>query len=357
MKKKCAWNYLGMIVGLLVITIGFTIPSHFTHALSISPIRYEVSGDPGQVLEENLSLRNETTAPETYYPEYYNFEAQGETGVPQFVHPKDGLGTWMAAPAGVTLAPGDSQTVVFVISIPKDAVPGGYFGAILYGTTPPSLRGTSGLAVSTETGPLVLLRVNGDIKESASLSEFKVKNDQHFFTALPVEMYYRFQNTGGDRTEPTGTLVMKNVLGIKVKTEDANPVQGNVLPGQIRRIDLAWQKSDAPGDYAYASRGFFSQIGYEWKNFAFGYFTAHLNLSYGTNSAQSANAKVSFFVFPWQLLIVLILGVFILWYLLKFIFRKYNNWIIKQAEIAIERSRANNLEGPKEDDKSLKPRI
>jgi hypothetical protein len=335
------WKSIITGTGFIIILAFIILVPTCVKALTVSPIRYEISGDPGQVLEEKLNLRNETSASATFYPHYYNFQAEGETGVPSFVEPKDGLGTWIAGPAGITLAPGDNQTVVFVISIPKNTSPGGYFGALLYGTNPPNINGAQ-LAIGSETGPIILLRVNGDIKESASILDFKIKNDQSFFTALPVEMFYRFQNTGADRTKPTGNLIIRNIFGIKARSQNANPVEGNVLPGQIRHFDLVWQKSNAPSPENYANRSFFEQIGYEWKNFAFGYFTANLDIFYGANNAQNAQAKTKFFVFPWQLLIIVILVIIIVLFVLITLIKRYNRWIIKQAEMAIERAETNN---------------
>ncbi|MEI6849448.1 MAG: hypothetical protein WCK29_00255 [archaeon] len=327
-------KFISISVGLVIVFIGI-VPFH-TQALSLSPIRYEISGNPGDVLQEQLNLRNETSNPETYYPHYYNFQAEGESGVPTFVAPKDGLGTWIAGPAGISLAPGDNQTIVFVISIPKDAHPGGYFGALLYGTTPPRQDGAQ-LAIGSETGPIILLRVNGDIKESASILEFNTKDNAHFFNALPVSMYYRFQNTGADRTKPLGDLTIRNIFGIKAKKQTANPVEGNVLPGQIRRIDLSWQKKDvASSPLTYADRSFFEQVSYEWHNFAFGYFTANLDLTYGKDNNQTSHSEVKFTVFPWQLLLVILIILFFIFIILKTLMRKYNHWIINQAEIALE---------------------
>ena len=345
------WKIASIGFGLMIAIVCF-LPFR-TWALSVSPIRYEISGDPGQTLEEKLNLRNETSSTLTFYPHNYNFEAQGETGVPSFTEPKDGLGTWIAGPAGITLAPGDNQTIIFVISIPKDAAPGGYFGALLYGTNPPNQKGAQ-LAIGSETGPIILLRVNGDIKESASIKEFNIKNNQKFFTALPIEMFYRFQNTGADRTKPTGNLIIKNILGIKAKTENANPVEGNVLPGQIRHFDLVWQKSNVPSLEAYAKKSYFEQVGYEWRNFAFGYFNANLEHFYGASNAESAHAAVKFFVFPWQLILIIIIIIVIVFFVLKTLIKKYNRWIILQAEMAIERSEKNRQ---KKEEKSLKRTI
>jgi len=321
----------------LLVIILFAGTFSRAYALTVTPIKYELSGDPGQVLQEKLTLRNEQDEPKTYYPSYYNFQAEGETGAPTFTSAKEDLATWMAAPAGVELAAGESKEITFTISIPKTAPPGGYFAAVLYGTIPPDQKGGT-LAIGAQTGPIVLLRVNGDIKESASVIEFKTKGDRHFYTSLPVEMYYRFQNTGADRTKPGGELVIRNIFGIKSKSQTPNPVEGNVLPGQIRKFELMWKKHDSPAQDIYSKKTFFDAVSYEWRNFALGYFTANLNLVYGSNNSNISHSEVKFAVFPWQLLVVLIVGAFLVYTILRTLVRRYNKWLIGQAEMALMRA-------------------
>ena len=48
------------------------------------------------------------------------------------------------------------------------------------------------------------------------------------------------------------------------------------------------------------------------KNFAFGYYTANISLAYGTNDDQTSTAKAGFFVFPWHLILVIVIALFIL---------------------------------------------
>ena len=306
-----------------------------THALTITPIRMEIAGDPGQTLSKEMTLINERDTPETYYVTYSNFESQGETGSPQFTEAKDDLGTWMTAQEKVVLAPKSSKIVQVKISIPTNADPGGHFAVIFWGTTPPSTA-PGEVTIGAKTGMLVLLRVNGDVNEKGGLLEFGTKDKQKYYTALPVSFYYRFQNSGGDRIKPTGDVVIRNMIGLKTKTISGNPVQGNVLPGSIRRFETSWQGKDGgtPNEDK-KQNGFLEKVSYEWRNFAFGYYKARMHITYGTKD-EKAESVASFWVFPWHLTIFVLILLIILFFGIRKILRNYNHWVIKKAEEMLE---------------------
>ncbi len=188
------------------------------------------------------------------------------------------------------------------------------------------------MAIGAKSGVLILLSVNGDVKKSASIISFDTKDSQRFYEALPVEMAYRFQNTGGDRVKPKGSIIIRNILGIKATSLEANSLEGNVLPKQIRHFDVVWKKHDAPlADGETAVRNFLQNVKYEWSNFALGYFTAQLNLTGVSGINDSAIAETHFIVFPWQLLIVLLLVTIALIFIASKLLKGYNTWAISQA--------------------------
>src|SRR5579862_4357209 len=87
------------------------------YALTISPTRIEVSGNPGETLKQDILLINENDDAETLYPSYANFEASGDSGTPAFVQPKDDLGTWMTTDSpSVLVSPGQQKSVSFKIN-------------------------------------------------------------------------------------------------------------------------------------------------------------------------------------------------------------------------------------------------
>ena len=81
--------------------------------------------------------------------------------------------------------------------------PGGHFGAIIVNTEAVQFEQT-GPAVVQEVGPLLLVRVPGDITESAEIVEFK--SDSGLYQSGPVEFTTRVRNTGNVHFKPKGTI-------------------------------------------------------------------------------------------------------------------------------------------------------
>src|SRR3990167_7155699 len=101
------------IISVSIFFIFAFLPFYNVQALTWTPIRMEIAGDPGQILSQEMTLINERDTDETYYASYTNFEAQGETGSPSFVDAKEGLGTWIQTVESVVL-PANSSKIIQV---------------------------------------------------------------------------------------------------------------------------------------------------------------------------------------------------------------------------------------------------
>lgn len=315
------------------ILIVFFLFASEVSALTLSPIRFEISGNPGETIRQEITLINETNKTETYSVSYSNFEAQGESGEPSFVVPKDGLGTWIKTEvASVVIPPKQQKIIPFTVSIPKDAEPGGHFAVIFWGTP----AGTSSsVSIGAKTGILVLLSVKGDVKKDAGLLNFNTVGKKFWYNTLPVSFEYRFKNDGGDRIKPEGKVTIRNTIFFPTEYLDANPVSGNILPSSTRKLKVDWLNYERPEGYVVPT-GFFdkfwSDVGYQWKNFAVGLYSARLNVAYG-DADERAKATVFFFVFPWQLVLVMIVVGFVgIWGGRKGL-KRYNKYIIKKAQL------------------------
>lgn len=313
---------------LLIVFVTQTKPAHAT---TVSPVQAELAGGPGTTLKSAIKVTNETQTSETLYTVTLNFEPKGdESGEPNFIPTKDGLASWVKTENSITLGPKEQRVIPFTIQIPADTEPGGYFGAIFTSTTPPRENGSGGVVLSERVGSLILLRVNGPLMDSGDILEFNTKDKSFWHTALPIDLYYRFQNGGLDRVRPLGDILIKNMFGHTTQTLDANPEGGNVLPKSIRRFETTWHSSLSAGN-SFPEHGFWNKVVYEIRNFAFGRYTIQLNLAYGSNPLHSANSSTSVFVLPWHLTLVCALIIIFLFFFLKFFIRRYNRWVIKQA--------------------------
>ena len=143
------------------------------NALTISPIRLEINGNPGETVNSKITITNESEGFNTYYPSFTNFEASGETGNPSFVEAKNDLGTWITTDDSISLKPKESKEIQFQIKIPNDAEPGGHFASVFWGT---SSNKAGAVSIGSKIGVLVLLSVNGNVKEEGGLVDFNLKN-------------------------------------------------------------------------------------------------------------------------------------------------------------------------------------
>lgn len=297
---------------VLVVSIIFTIIAsgipRTANALTASPIRIELNSDPGKTVTSQFKLYNDSKTTETYYILFENFEAKGEDGSPTLVPGTDGLSKWMSTMESVTIEPKESKNLPLTISVPQDTEPGGYFAAILASTIPPALGDDDNVLLESQVGTLVLMQVNGEFTEGVDILEFNTTTKKHWFTTLPIEFYYRFQNAGESWVKPIGDIIVRNWFGRTTKVIPTNVDRGNILPKSIRRFTTTWYGKDQNGQLP---KGFWKKVAYEWNSFAFGKYTTSLNLAYGNNSDQTARATTSVWVFPWHLLLTALVGIII----------------------------------------------
>ena len=282
-----------------------------------SPI-YDFTIDPGENAQEIVKVRNVGETVQTFYPEVFDFKPKDETGTPDFIlDAQDGsyaysLASWIKiSTEGIKLEPNESAALNFNITVPANAEPGGHYAGILFGTSPPKVGGTQ-IAISNKVGSLLLVRVAGDAKETATVEEFSTPKD--FFENGPVPFTVRVNNTGNVHVQPKGVIEIKNTFGKTVATFPVNEDSANVLPQSIRAF--------LDGE---------NNINWNPSGLTIGKFTATMTLAYG-DPAKNLTDTVSFWIVPWKILLVLLLAIIITILLLVLIMKKYNKWIVSRAQ-------------------------
>lgn len=287
--------------------------------LELSPPVVELSANPGQTVTVNISVRDVTNGELIAKGQADDFGAgNNEEGQPQLLLHETGetrysLKYWIGSVPDLDLQPEQLKTSTVTINVPANAEPGGHYGVVRFTAVPPNLNGT-GVALSASVGTLILLRVNGPVTEKLSLAQFSTghadKNgewfDQSMFETGPVNFLVRLRNEGTVHEQPRGSVVVKNWLGRKVGAVAVNPTGGNVLPDSIRR--------------------FTGTLG---SKRLFGYYSASLALTY--DGGKTLDGRLSFWVIPWKLLLLVLLLLVLLYFALRWALKKYNNYIIAQA--------------------------
>lgn len=314
---------------LIVIIICFA--SNPIFALTVSPAKLEVSGDPGQIVRGEVEIFNEQDSEKTFFVSYENFESRGDSGAPYFTGAEEGLATWIDTEDKFVLKSGERLTVPYSITIPDGAESGGYFGAIFFGSQP--FKGEKGgeVSVGGKIGILVFLRVSGEVAEGGGLLDFTTKDKQRFFTTLPIFFEYRLNNTGGDRIVPSGEINIKNIFGFTSVKLLTNENKGSVLPSSTKKFSVVWEKESSvlKTNNEIKKGGFFGLVYKQITDFHLGWYTAKLNVSWG--ESNTSNDSYDFFIIPWQLLLIVLI-VFVFFGSLAFVgIRKYNRFIISRA--------------------------
>lgn len=258
-------------------------PTQDSVTILVSPVRLELLGDPGESIDATVALTNAGRANLRLSGSALDVASVDDAGRPMFGSSASepwAMSPWIKpSPRTLNLKPGESRTVRVRIDIPKNAEPGGHYGAVLYGTDSNAKERTS---IVAEVGTLLLLTVSGDIVESGRVSLGCPWCVEPGALNLPVKMF----NTGNVHAAGDGEVVVETFSGDKVTSL---PVAiGNVLPGASRVQQAVWKDARRVGVY---------------------WVQARMNI--GESGAPKLSDRRWVVVFPWRLALAAV-GVFLL---------------------------------------------
>lgn len=280
-------------IKLLTLTLALTVLAAYfptipeVKAVSLSPLTFELTANPGETVTNVLRVTNTEGYPIGITIDVEDFIAVGEEGQVALEDPSTdftySLAKWVTVtPQAFVLGGNDMVTVEFTVNVPIDAEPGGHYGSVL-ATVSASAPEGGGVGVAQKIGSLILLNVAGDVEERLHIAEFSVPNYSEFG---PVTILSRFENTGTVHVKPRGFILIKDIFGKEV--DKLELTQKNVLPRSIRRIEVEWGN-----------------------RLMFGRYEATLTAIYGTTN-QPLSSVTSFWIIPWKIAGAVLLGVIIL---------------------------------------------
>jgi len=293
------------------------------NGLKVSPVRSELTVNPGQTVTLDVYVQNVTSQAATFQALINDFVASGdESGSPALIlnsnksAPSHGLKQFIQPVSNFSLKPGQQKDVKVVISIPKNAAGGGYFGAVRFAPASTAALSTSGASLSASVASLILVRVPGNIVDQMSIASFDARsgNNAHgiFTSNKNISAVVRFQNEGNVQEQPFGTIVVKDMHGHKIASYAVNNVKpaGNVLPNSIRKFSVPLDKISS-----------------------FGRYTLEGNFGY-TSTGKLLTATATFYVIPIPLIvaaIILVVIILVAIFEIPRLIRRYNKRILRRA--------------------------
>lgn len=290
-------------------------------ALEIAPPVITLTADPGQTLNTQINLRDISNSPLVVTGTVNDFSAQGEDGNPKIdvdnAEPSPySIKDWIEPLQQLNMKSKELQKLPVVINVPSNAAPGGYWGVIRFTASPPGLEGT-GVSLSASLGSLIFIRVNGDAKEAMSIEQFYVSEPgkdtpSSLFETTPVDFTVRIKNEGSVHEQPVSQIAIKDMFNRQVAAVNVNLEQRNVLPGSIRKFTEALDKS-ALGT-----------------TMLFGKYTATITTTYGLNK-QKITSTIDFWVIPYRLIILIIAGLILVFFIVRALLKNYRRNITKRV--------------------------
>jgi hypothetical protein len=125
----------------------------------------------GQTVTAELRVRNVTKGELIAQGRVDDFGAGGdESGQPKLLldetnDTRYSLRHWVRGVPDLDLAPLELKKAIISIVVPANAEPGGHFGVVRFTAVPASTQGVTGVSLSASVGTLVLLKVNGQVKD------------------------------------------------------------------------------------------------------------------------------------------------------------------------------------------------
>ena len=295
------------IIVLFFVAVSFVLPQNtFAYTktkLSVTPQndfvvepgKTEISLNPGESFTKNIKITNRVEKVVKFKLSTEDFVGTNDSNQPvvllgdsnspyslkDFITPEI---------KEFSLEFGEQITIPVTISVPKNAEPRGYYGALIVSNDPDKIEGENSKETEGKTrivsriGSLFLLKINGEGKFEGSLENFKaIGPEQIFYSERPSGFEIAFKNTGNVHLIPYGMVTIKNIFG---QVMDTIPVDAYfVLPESIRYREALWEDG-----------------------FSLGRYTANLSLYKGYGD-ENLEAKIAFWIIPWKILTITFIGI------------------------------------------------
>lgn len=309
MKQKLA---LGGIITLLFAT--FLLSFQAAHAqensptntginLTVSPVFINLLTDPGKETSSKIKITNNSNITENLSTHLVKFKAaeNGTQPTIEDIDKNDEFAKWVSfSENSFTLAPQETKTVTVKISPPESAALG-YYYAVVFQRTSENKAEKTGTLVSGAPAVSILLEVKSP-KAKREIQIVDATTDKLFYEYLPTDIQIKVKNTGNIHIIPVGNIFIdwgrKKDIGILTFNEG----RGNILPNTERTFITTW------GDAMITRKDGKTQYDItKADKFRIGRYTANVLVVYDDGQRDiPLEAQVSFWVFPWKIVAVII---------------------------------------------------
>ncbi len=318
--KKILLPVFLLVLATLFLTFSHVLaqnnPSNYD--VTVSPVFFDLSANPESSVSDKIRVRNNTNSPLPIRIEVKRLTADVNGDLTLKQDNSDNSLSWIKfKDLSFVAKPLEWTDIPFTIDIPKDAAYG-YYYAVTFKQDDASPLAKTGTKISGAAGVPILLNVKREgAKFEGKFINFKV--DADWYEYPPVRIMATFENTGNVHIRPHGNIFIKDWLGRQVAVLDLNATQGAILPDTKKTFESSWNDSfitsepkveegqvvlDKNGKPKTELKIRFDKI----LDLRIGRYTATALVVISTDNKDIPfQSQVSFFVFPWKVVIGIIL--------------------------------------------------
>jgi len=149
--------------------------------MTVSPIKYEIEVDPGNIITRTATLYNYSSGALDITTSTWEFKAEGQTWQPKILpyNPNStGISSWVTLHTeNFELAPNEKKTISFDIYIPDNATPGWHYWAVFFKYDSTSSQWATKIWVNVDYWVLLLVNVSWEIIKEWEVTDVIVKNN------------------------------------------------------------------------------------------------------------------------------------------------------------------------------------
>lgn len=270
-----------------------------TTKIIVVPPKQELTLEPGSTERLRFRFYNESDNQIAADLKIVDFLVVNNEGSPEFLEgystdkaARFAASTWANLPyKNITIPPKDKVEVIITINVPKNALPGGHYFAVILEPTSGISKSKASLEASQSISPRVASLTNitipGNYTKQATITKLFA---QKFFEYGPIKVEANIKNTGQIHIRPQAFFQLTDLFGRPIDTEILKEV--NIFP--------------------YAERIYKGSLG---PKLMFGRYQISLTATFGEGKVTAG--KIYVWVIPWKLITIAVLTIIILWIILK----------------------------------------
>ena len=319
-RKTFLLTFLLGFLTLFLLTSYASAQTPSNYDVTVSPVFFDLSANPESSVSDRIRFRNNTNSPLPIRIEVKKLTGDVNGDLTLKNDNSDNSMSWIKFKYITFVAkPLEWTDVPFTIDIPKDAAYG-YYYAVTFKQDDASPLAKTGAKISGAAAVPILLNVRKEgAKFEGKFIDFKV--DQGWYEYPPVKILATFENTGNVHIRPHGNIFIKDSFGRQVAVLNLNSTQGAILPDTRKTFENIWDDSFITvepkmqaGQVILDKNGKpKTELKIRWDkilDLRIGRYTATALVVISTDNKDIPfQSEVSFFVFPWKVVIGIILFV------------------------------------------------